>query len=670
MLHRVPLLRCLLPLAIGIFIADSVAMPLWTVVALLCTVLAALLFAEWFVSRSPKRAMHLSFLPTSLLLLLCTLVGALSVSIHRPASVAAQSLSDKPATCRIERITDRESSTELIAKETASGVLLQIFLDHKNYSLTEGDVITFSARFHEIANLGNPEEFDYRTFMMRRGCTLSTSLGSDEYRTIRHTEDFNSLSLHARRRLVNLVINSSLSVHAKRLVCTAVLGDASFADSTTRNAFSRAGIAHMLAISGLHTGIILALLTLLLRPLDFMRLRKVRWLVTVIALFSYIFVTGMSASAVRAAIMAATAIAALAWQRDGSPLNSLCLAAILILVFTPIALFDVGFQLSFAAVTAILLLAARLNVMSQRRRIAFTVISWILATLIANLGCALLSAHYFHTLPLLSILSNLIVIPILPLFVAIALAAILCLSFGIELIELHTLLEWLTSFINGTAHAASHLPFAYIDNIHISMPVIVIYYAAFALAVSFIYSRRIRDAIGFLTVGTVLVMWIAIEAAMVPRSGLFILNSHNSTPLLYFSGGNGQLWCADREWTPDEFTDAFQGLLAKYRINHITIAVNPPESAAVMCHRRIVMAASTSMRYQRAAKPVRCDYLVVTNRYYGNISDLLHTYEPSMIVLSGALFDNCRDRYAVELASLPRSIRVHDIATSGAVVVQ
>ncbi|MGN1245279.1 MAG: ComEC/Rec2 family competence protein, partial [Muribaculaceae bacterium] len=556
-----------------------------------------------------------------------------------------------------------------------------LHLDHRNFSLTEGDIFSLTAQFRPIANLGNPEEFDYRSFMARRGCFLSANLGENSYRIVGHSDDFFSQSLHARRRLVNLVLNSSLSIDAKHLVCTAILGDASITDLATRTTFSQAGIAHMLAISGLHTGIILALLSLLLRPLDRLNLRPLRWALTVVAMALFLFVTGMSASAIRATIMAAVGIAALAWQRDGSALNSLCLAAILILFFSPMSLFSVGFQLSFAAVAAILLLMPRLNAASRRLAVISVIISWAGATLIANVGCAVISAHYFHTLPLISILSNLVVIPVLPLYVATGLIEILCLSLGIELTEINALLQCLTSFINGTATVASHLPFAYIDNLHVPLPMVVLYYLAFALAVTFTNRRSFTAGISFLASCVAILFCIAIDSALTPRQGFFILNNRHSTPLLHFSAGTGRLWCTDSQWSNADFRYSFSNLLAKYRIDSLNIVPtdasvshsapscqgNIRSSVAVMCGKRIVMASHTDLRHLRASRPIACDYLIITNRYYGSIADLLRTFSPDTIVLSGALFADRRQRIAKELPSLPADIKIHDIATRGAI---
>lgn len=686
-LSPVPLLRCLAPLAAGIVVAHYCEMQLWSVVLLGCAGAAALAVAEWAVTRSPARAVRMAWIPSLLLLLLCASVGMLTTVLHRSEPVPPEALSGKVLKCRVEGITCRDIATELIASvsaighttgnEALLGTRVHLFLDHQVFSLSEGDVLLLQAHFELIANMGNPCEFDYRTYMARRGCFLTASLTERDYRiTPCHNDDFFSLSLHARRSLVNLVLNSSLSVDAKHLVCIAILGDTSMISARTRTTFSHAGIAHTLAISGLHTGIIFALLSLLLSPLDRLRLRPLRYALTVAAMAAFLFVTGMSASAVRATIMACMAIIATASQRTGSSLNALCLAAILILAFSPMTIFNVGFQLSFAAVAAILLLASKLNRVSQRRRLAFTLVSWILVTLIANLGCAVISAYYFHTLPLLSVCANLVVVPLLPLFVATGLVAILGLSLGVQLTEVNYLLEWLVSLFHSTASTASQLPFGYIDNLYVPLPTVLLYYLAFALAVACVYRRSFASFMGFLAACIAIAASMAVEASMTPREGLVALNSRNSTPVLHFAGGHATVWCTDRTLTVEEIRAAYAPFLAKHRINEISIAPSGPPATSptqmalsasrVMCGKRIVMASSTPMRYLRAGQPIACDYLIVTSRYYGPVADLLHAFAPKTIVISGALFSDRLPALNARLQALPQSIHVHMLSTAGA----
>lgn len=115
MLAKAPLLRCLVPFAIGIFIADKATLPQWAVIAMLSVAIAALAATEWWVAKSPARAIRLSYLPTSVLIIVCAFAGVFTTVLHSTEPIPAEAISGKAITCRIERITHRESSTELTA---------------------------------------------------------------------------------------------------------------------------------------------------------------------------------------------------------------------------------------------------------------------------------------------------------------------------------------------------------------------------------------------------------------------------------------------------------------------------------------------------------------------------------------------------------------------------
>ena len=112
MLSKAPLLRCLVPLSIGIIIADYATLPLWTVIAMLGVALLLLIVAEWWVAKSPVRAIRLSYLPTTVLIVVCALVGIFTAVLHSTVPISAEAISGKAITCRIEQISHRESSTE------------------------------------------------------------------------------------------------------------------------------------------------------------------------------------------------------------------------------------------------------------------------------------------------------------------------------------------------------------------------------------------------------------------------------------------------------------------------------------------------------------------------------------------------------------------------------
>ena len=140
-----------------------------------------------------------------------------------------------------------------------------------------------------------------------------------------------------------------------------LLGDKSYMPDETRQIFSNAGIAHILALSGLHVGIIIVLISSILFPLGFFIPRKIIYLITIVFLWIFAFITGMSASVVRASIMATFYLSAKILERQNDSINALLGAITLILIVNPSALYDVGLQLSALTVTSIILFSEKLN---------------------------------------------------------------------------------------------------------------------------------------------------------------------------------------------------------------------------------------------------------------------------------------------------------------------
>jgi competence protein ComEC len=219
------------------------------------------------------------------------------------------------------------------------------------------------------------------------------------------------------RRHFALVIGRYSAGRNRALLAGLLLGEKGDLPEETRNAFSRTGTMHILAVSGLNVAILIGILALVLSVL---RIRGwPRLLITVVVAALYVGATGFSASAVRAYLMALSAILGLFIERRYDPLNGICIAGIVILAADPTALLDVGFQLSFAATAAIVLFYRPVMGLFQSLSLPRLVRNWIIAPLAvvvsAQLGTIPLTAYYFYQLSLVSFLANLIVVPLVGL---------------------------------------------------------------------------------------------------------------------------------------------------------------------------------------------------------------------------------------------------------------
>lgn len=243
----------------------------------------------------------------------------------------------------------------------------------------------------------------YRELMLRRGFAGTLWLAHDNLLE-RLPAGERTLHLRASKRLARL----PLTGHAAAVVRAMTAGDRSGLTPELRAAYSRSGLSHLLAVSGLHTGIVFVLINLLLWWLPLLRRgHLLRNLLAAAAVWSFVAAAGFPPSAVRAAVMCTLLQAALASASEYVALNALAAAAFGMLLWNPVWIGDVSFQLSFAAVAAILAWGVPL---CRRFRTRWRAVNLLtdayLIGLTATIGTAPLVSHQFGIVPLAGLLIN------------------------------------------------------------------------------------------------------------------------------------------------------------------------------------------------------------------------------------------------------------------------
>ena len=267
--------------------------------------------------------------------------------------------------------------------------------------------------------------------------------------------------LEQRAKLLDRLSESGVDGSAYAVVAAMALGDKSQLTRELKDAYAISGASHILALSGLHLGIIYTLLSLLLS--------RRRWQVTtqvviIVSIWLFVFLVGLSASVVRSAVMVTVYALLSLGHRDKLSVNTLAFAAIVMLLFNPLSLFDVGFQLSFMAVLAILLFYPLFeNLWSQPFLLDHRVFRWLWTMLAvscaAQIGVAPLIAYYFGRFSCYFLLANLVVVP--------AAALILYLSLSVLLIpSLAYLLIYIVDALNQLLSWIAMLPGASIEGLH------------------------------------------------------------------------------------------------------------------------------------------------------------------------------------------------------------
>lgn len=252
-----------------------------------------------------------------------------------------------------------------------------------------------------------------------------------------------------------------LSDEALAMAQAMLLGDKSALSAETVEAFRTAGMSHIMAVSGLHVGIIMSVIWMLFKPIEwavtavaptrmysYYILGYVKRLSVIVITVLYVWTIGAPPSAVRAAVMLSLFLLGWMLRRPTSAWRCLLLAALVLLAWNPWTITSVGFQLSFLAVIGILLFEPWLNAEDIPRWFQL-----ILLSVAAQWFTAPVVAYWFHQIPVLGWIQGLLVVPLMPLLVTL-------LIFGMLLPSLHfigTLVEWITAWMGWVAQGIGRL---------------------------------------------------------------------------------------------------------------------------------------------------------------------------------------------------------------------
>ena len=294
--------------------------------------------------------------------------------------------------------------------------------------LKMGDKIIVKTELHQIKNKGNPGEFDSKQYWKSKGIRYQCFGAIENY----HILDLEELSfaqniLKKVRAYSVSLIESYIGGEEGDLMKAILLGDKSDLEQETKIVFANTGAMHVLAVSGLHVGIIAYLLNAFLGFLFRGKRKTLAVIILILILWFYAFVTGFSASVTRAVFMFSILIASQLMNRQYNPMNSLAFAALVILLWSPINIFDIGFQLSFLAMVGIFTLYVPIEKMIYvKNKYLLKLWQGTAVGLAAQVFTVPLSIFYFHQFPNYFMLSN----------VGVMLLAGLILGIGIALLAL------------------------------------------------------------------------------------------------------------------------------------------------------------------------------------------------------------------------------------------
>lgn len=354
-------------------------------------------------------------------------------------------------------------------KKSRGGVMVYVQKDSLPRVPAYGDRFLLRAALQEIPGALNPNTFNYKAFLATQGIGYQAFVSRSQLAFVGHKPS-NPLLSRAKevQRWGSRQLRTYLPGRQESAIASALLlGDRSALEAEVKQAYATAGVMHILAVSGLHVGFIYLLLQLLFRPWRRTSLGKwAGFLSTLLLLWAYAFITGLSPSVLRAVCMFSLLSFALILKRKSGIYNTLAVAAFGLLLYDPYFLFSVGFQLSFLALLGIVYLQARIAVFySGKKKIYRRFWDLLAVSVAAQLATFPLGLFYFGQFPTYFFVSNLLVVPAASLVVMLGLLLLLSSLLSSSLASgVGWLLDQLLGLVNKVVFFADSLPFSRLNS--------------------------------------------------------------------------------------------------------------------------------------------------------------------------------------------------------------
>ncbi len=420
-----------------------------------------------------------------------------------------------------------------------------------------GDVLLISARVSPVTSPSNPEQFNYKHYLKLNNINHQLFVNNHQVVPLNRNNGnwLIKKGYELRDHFCNILVDNGIKGDELKVASALLLGYREMLDKDLVKSYSSAGAMHVLAVSGLHVGIIFFLLKFSLGFLK--RLRQGKYVfvfIILLALWFYALMTGFSPSVLRATTMFSfVLVGEQLINRKTSIYNTLAVSAIVLLVVNPYLIFEVGFQLSYLAVVGIVYLQPRIyNWFYVPNKILDHAWKITAVSLAAQIATFPLGLYYFHQFPVYFFVSNLLVIPV----------AILIIYFGVLLFVtsfipviagfIGVVLAGVISFLNQAIFITEELPFSLVEEIAISRTDTYLLYVILISILVFTYYRRLKY---FYLGGSLLLLFVVIQVVNEignSRNKDFTVYAVRNETAMEFSIGNTSYLITSKEMWNDE----------------------------------------------------------------------------------------------------------------------
>jgi competence protein ComEC len=537
-------------------------------------------------------------------------------------------------------------------RTNTNGTLLIAIKDSTATQLYYGDELLIPAKYNAIDRPFNPAEFNYKKYLANQNIYYQAFLYPKQFAVL-NTNSGNPVigySLRLRQRLVEKFKQNMHDTSAIAVASTLILGYKADLSNEVLQAYSKTGTIHVLSVSGAHVAIIYLILNLAFGFLGRYRFGKVFKAVLIISLiWYYSLLTGFSPAVCRAAVMITMVIIGKTYNRYINTLNILALSAFFLLLYNPLFITDVGFQLSYLAVAGLIvfqpLVYKWIKFKHKWANKLWQLCSVSIATQVITFP---LSAFYFHQFPVYFLISNLFIIIPAEVIMCTGIAYLLIPQLPVISASLGFVLEKSILIMNKVLAVIEYSPFASIGKIWLTTAEYLLAYLVIICLFYFLFDKKTWLLKVSLVVLFLLGLSISIKRINASRSDSITFLNLKKHQGLVFKTGEKAIILSDINATDKNYQYAVQPYLDSCKITdtalynlkqNINTAYLKKNNNLIQFQNKKILIYNKGTQNKQLPQKLKIDYLYITGNPHTNITEINKNYNYATLVIDGSNTD-------------------------------
>lgn len=530
-------------------------------------------------------------------------------------------------------------------------------------NLQIGDFILAKIKLQQVKNAGNPHEFDYAFYLQTQHVLYTAYLDGLSWKKYQKSQRFSILSQSVkwRRKLLQIYKQNGIEGDSFDILAALTLGDKSTLEPELKKAWANAGAMHVLAVSGLHVGIIYLVMNFLLQFLNKKKWgRFLKGILLLLVLWMYALLTGMSPSVMRASCMFSFIVIGSILNRRGIVINSLLASAAFLLIIDPYLLFTVGFQFSYLAVLGIVIIQPHL---SKLLHVPNKVLNyfWQLTTVgfAAQLATFPLSVYYFNQFPTYFLLSGYVVISMAGILIYLSAFLLLFSPFSFVAGLLGKVLQFLVDVMNDSIHWIQNLPNAKVYPLVVDQYQVLLFYLI-VISLLFLCIGRQKRAIYYLL--TFMLLLQIPSFFQKEEAKLIVFNAQRNVAIAYHSNEQMHI-CVDSKIDSARLYRIITPYLVKEKVKQIILDTLHPIDVRVFENKKLLFLSKKVKRIDTLLNLIKPNVVIVSKYFQQNkICKILDKNQT--VILDASLYPKYRKKWEDEL--ILNQLRFFNVNEKGA----